>query len=61
MAALGREHRQLSTVVSLAEKIRKTEHELAQARELVLADDPEMAEAAQLLKVGKSMEPWRVV
>jgi peptide chain release factor 1 len=47
MAALGREHRQLSTVVSLAEKIRKTENELAQARELVLADEPEMAEAAQ--------------
>jgi peptide chain release factor 1 len=47
MAALGREHRQLSTVVSLAERIRKVEGELEQARELVLADDDEMAAEAR--------------
>ena len=47
MAALGREHRQLSAVVTIAGKIDKAENELAQARELVLAEDPEMAEAAR--------------
>lgn len=47
LAALGREHRQLTSVVHLAEQHSKTENELAQARELVLADDPEMAAEAR--------------
>ena len=44
---MGREHRRLSTVVELAEKLRRTENELADARELVSIDDPEMAAEAR--------------
>jgi len=47
LAELGREHRRLSTVVELAEKLRRTENELADARELVSIDDPEMAAEAR--------------
>jgi peptide chain release factor 1 len=47
LAELGREHRRLEPVVELAARLRKFEDELAQVRELVLVDDPEMAEEAR--------------
>ena len=47
LAELGREHRRLSAVVELAERLRKAENELAQARELVSIDDPELAAEAR--------------
>ncbi len=47
MAELGREHHRLSRVVEAAERLRKDEDELAQVRELVLVDDPEMAAEAR--------------
>ena len=47
LAELGREHRRLEPVVELAARLRKYEDELAQVRELVLVDDPEMAEEAR--------------
>ena len=47
MAELGREHRRLQPVVELAARLHKSENELAQARELVSIDDPEMAEEAR--------------
>jgi peptide chain release factor 1 len=43
---LGREHRRLQPVIELAAQLEKTENELADARELVLVDDPEMAAEA---------------
>lgn len=45
-AELGREHRRLQPVVGLASDLEKAENELAEARELVLVDDPEMAAEA---------------
>jgi peptide chain release factor 1 len=48
VAELGREHRRLQPVVGLSADLEKAEHELADARELVLVDDSEMsAEATQ--------------
>ena len=47
LAELGREHRRLAPVVELAGRLRKYDDELAQVRELVLVDDPEMAEEAR--------------
>jgi peptide chain release factor 1 len=47
VAELGREHRRLQPVIELAAQLQKSENELADARELVLAvDDPEMAAEA---------------
>ncbi len=46
VAELGREHRRLQPVVELAAKLEKAENELAEARELVSIDDPEMAAEA---------------
>jgi peptide chain release factor 1 len=46
-AELGREHRRLHPAVELAGKLHKYEDELAQVRELVLVDDPELAEEAR--------------
>ncbi|MFL5580015.1 MAG: peptide chain release factor 1 [Gemmatimonadaceae bacterium] len=46
-AELGREHQRLQTVVALAERLKKTENELADTRELVLADDPDLAAEAR--------------
>ncbi len=43
---MGREHQRLGAVVELANRIGKYEDELAQARELVSIDDPEMAAEA---------------
>jgi peptide chain release factor 1 len=48
VAELGREHRRLQPVVGLSADLEKAEHELVDARELVLVDDSEMsAEATQ--------------
>lgn len=46
LAALGREHRQLETVVTLAHRLSRAERELVDARDLALSDDPDMAEEA---------------
>ncbi|MEP6620521.1 MAG: PCRF domain-containing protein, partial [bacterium] len=45
-AELGREHRRLQPIVELAAQLGKSENELAEARELVSVDDPEMAAEA---------------
>jgi peptide chain release factor 1 len=47
MASLGREHQRLVQVVEKAEKLHKYDDELAEVRELVGVDDPEMAAEAQ--------------
>ncbi len=47
MASLGREHHRLSAVVSAAAKLHRLEDELAQARELVVSDDAELAAEAR--------------
>jgi peptide chain release factor 1 len=46
VAELGREHRRLQPVIELAAQLEKSENELAEARELVSIDDPEMAAEA---------------
>ncbi|MFL5606022.1 MAG: peptide chain release factor 1 [Gemmatimonadaceae bacterium] len=48
VAELGREHRRLQPVIELAAQLEKSENELAEARELVSVDDPEMAAEATL-------------
>jgi len=45
-AELGREHRRLQPVIQLSADLEKSENELAEARELVLVDDPEMSAEA---------------
>ncbi len=47
MASLGREHQRLTTVVALAKRLEKLDDELAQARELVVVDDDELAAEAR--------------
>ena len=47
MASLGREHQRLATVVGLAKRLEKLDDELAQARELVVVDDAELAAEAR--------------
>ena len=47
LAELGREHRRLEQIVLLARQLERTENELADARELVSVDDPELAEEAR--------------
>ena len=47
LAELGREHRRLGPVMEMASRLERYENELAQARELVLVDDPEMAAEAR--------------
>ncbi|HUQ45741.1 MAG TPA: peptide chain release factor 1 [Gemmatimonadaceae bacterium] len=47
-AELGREHRRLQPVIELAAALERSENELAEARELVSVDDPEMAAEATL-------------
>jgi peptide chain release factor 1 len=47
MASLGREHQRLTTVVALAQRLEKLDDELAQARELVVVDDAELAAEAR--------------
>jgi peptide chain release factor 1 len=46
VAEVGREHRRLQPVIELAAQLAKSENELAQARELVSIDDPELAAEA---------------
>lgn len=55
LAELGREHHRLSQVVELAGRTERYEGELADARELALVDDPEMAEEARS-EVGRLEE-----
>lgn len=43
---MGREHRRLQPIVELAAQLDKSENELAEARELVSVDDPEMSAEA---------------
>ena len=43
---MGREHRRLQPIVELAAQLEKSENELAEARELVSVDDPEMSAEA---------------
>ena len=47
MAALGREHRHLTPLVEMGNRLEKYEHELAETRELVDSDDPEMSQEAE--------------
>src|SRR5438045_3167323 len=47
MAELGREHSRLAPIAGLAARLHKLDDELAQARELVAMDDPEMATEAR--------------
>jgi peptide chain release factor 1 len=47
MAALGRELRHLQPLVEMGNRLDKYEHELAETRELVDSDDPEMAQEAK--------------
>jgi peptide chain release factor 1 len=47
MAALGRELRHLTPLVEMGNKLKKYDDELAEVRELVSHDDPEMAAAAR--------------
>lgn len=47
MAALGRELRHLNPLVEMGNKLRKYDDELAEVRELVALDDPEMAAVAR--------------
>jgi len=47
LAELGREHRRLAPLVQLATRLLKQENELAEARELVSVNDPEMSAEAR--------------
>ena len=47
LAELGREHRRLVPIVEMAARLRRCEDELAQVRELVVVDDPELAAEAR--------------
>ncbi len=51
MTLLGREHRHLAPLVEMAALLEKHENELAEVRELVLVDDPEMAAEARAEQV----------
>jgi peptide chain release factor 1 len=47
LASLGREHQRLQAVVPVAARLDRCDDELAQARELLAADDPELAAEAR--------------
>ncbi len=47
LTALGREHSRLSPIVRLADRLERSRHELAQARELAADGDAELAELAR--------------
>lgn len=51
LAELGREHRRLAPVMEMAARLQKYENELAQTRELVSVDDPELAAEASAEEV----------
>jgi peptide chain release factor 1 len=46
MAALGREHRHLQPLVDMGARVQRYEQELAETRELLRSDDPEMVTEA---------------
>ncbi len=54
-AELGREHRRLTPIVEMGARFERAENELAQARELVSFDDPELAAEARA-EIGR-LEP----
>jgi peptide chain release factor 1 len=58
MASLGREHQRLGQVVERARALEKLDSELAQARELLSFDDPEMAAEArhEVERLGVAIE-----
>ena len=58
MASLGREHQRLGQVVERAKALEKMDDELAQARELLSFDDPEMAAEArrEVERLGAAIE-----
>ncbi|MEX2177639.1 MAG: peptide chain release factor 1 [Gemmatimonadaceae bacterium] len=58
LAEMGREHSRLIPIVELATRLQKDESELAQVRELVLVDDPDMATEArrEIERLERSME-----
>ena len=60
MASLGREHQRLVQVVDKGTTLRKCDDELAEARELALADDPDMATEAAA-EVGRLHSAIRVL
>ena len=47
LTALGREHSRLAPIVRLGEQFLRSQSELAEARELLASDDPEMVQLAQ--------------
>ena len=47
LVSLGKEHHRLAPVVAAAAKLHRAEEELAQARELVSSDDPDLASEAR--------------
>ena len=47
LASLGREHQRLTDVVALSKRLEKLDDELAQARELVVVDDADLAAEAR--------------
>jgi peptide chain release factor 1 len=57
MATLGRELRHLQPLVEMATKLQRNEQELAETRELLDSEDPEMATeaAAEIAKLEKSI------
>src|SRR5256885_7504832 len=58
MAALGREHRHLQPLVEMGNRLERYEHELAETRELVDSEDPEMAQEAkaETVRLEKSID-----
>ncbi len=58
MAALGREHRHLESLVEMGARLQRYEQELAETRELLRSDDPDMAQeaAAEEARLVKSID-----
>jgi peptide chain release factor 1 len=58
MATLGRELRHLQPLVEMATKLQRNEQELAETRELLDSEDPEMASeaAAEITRLEKSID-----
>jgi len=60
MASLGREHQRLTQVVEKAALLKRNDNELAETRELVDVDDPEMAAEARAEVVRLTTEIARI-
>ena len=58
LAALGREHRHLEPLVEMGARLQRYEQELAETRELLRSDDPDMVEeaAAEEARLVKSID-----